>query len=183
MLLIQHIKIYWDKSCRGAPYAIDRSHISKGYQLPKTFYYNTAIGYPLHYLYLQQDKDGFKEVINRTERITDFDNVRVGALEIITESDSYKVNYRYDFHRAIPERLKYSNEISMYTPLNETAFTLAQGEYGRVIYNGRYTDFDCGIWYYNLDIINIKNITEPSNLDVFINEEPQKEYKQMAYLH
>lgn len=38
MLLTQHIKIYWDKACSGAPYSIIRNQIDKAYSLPKGFF-------------------------------------------------------------------------------------------------------------------------------------------------
>jgi len=182
MLLVQHVKLYWDKKYRGAPYSTSRNRLPKAYGLPKAFFDYNPLGYPMHYIYLQQDEGGIHEKISRVDTLTEYENVQVGATEILRHGDDYEVRYRYDFHQAIPKRQKYDPKDCIYKPLNELAMHLKQNEYGRVICNGRFSSYD-GNWSYNLDIINIFN--SPADivpLDVFIANEPDKLYKQIEFL-
>ena len=183
MLLIQHINLLWDKECRGAPYSSLRNNMARAYDLPKTFFNYNPLGFPSHYIFLRQEKRGLSEQINRVDTIAKNSNIRIGAIEILQQTNCYELQYRYDFHRAIPERHKYNPKTSMYEPLKETAMELQCGEYGRIIYNGRYVDIDTGYWYYVMNIINIICTTENrSSLKIFIEREPGKAYNQIAML-
>lgn len=67
--------------------------------------------------------------------------------------------------------------------LNETAFLLAPGEYGRVIWNERNVDYDTGVWYYQLHVYNIllfpRGVPSADALQV---RQPDYEYRQLAEL-
>jgi len=182
MLLLQHIQLSWDKGCRGAPYSASRNRLPKAYELSKTFFDRSSLGYPAHYIYLQQNEDGINEKINRIYTLTEYENVRVGATEILNQSDYYEVRYRYDFHSAIPSRQKYDPHDCIYKPLNELAMNLKPNEYGRIIYNGRFSSRD-SYWYYILEIVNIFN--SPANktpLNIFTKNEPDIIYEQIEFL-
>lgn len=183
MLLTQHIKVHWDKGLRGAPYSTARNQMPKAYDLPRGFFDDNPVGYPAHYVYLVQAQSGFSERMNRKDTMTEYENIRIGAMEMIHQGDAYELRYRYDLHRAIPARNKYDPQISMYVGLDEVAMTLGPHEYGRIIYNGRYTDYDTGSWYYNIDIMNIINLSEEKTpLHIFTSKEPDKSYHQIAFL-
>lgn len=65
----------------------------------------------------------------------------------------------------------------------ELALDLAPGEYGRAVCNGRFRDWDTGIWYYVLDILNVMPLTEPTDsLTSFTDREPNKIYTQIDRL-
>jgi len=127
----------------------------KAYNLPIIFFDYNPLGYPAHYVYLVQTQAGVTEKMNRKDTMTEYDNIRIGAMEIIRQDDGYELTYRYDFHRAAPERYKYDFQTGTYAGLNEFALASGPNEYGRIIYNGRYSDYDTGNWYYNIDIINV----------------------------
>ena len=61
--------------------------------------------------------------------------------------------------------------------------SLSIGEYGRAVCNGRFRDWDTGIWYYVLDILNVMPLTEPTDsLTSFTDREPNKIYTQIDRL-
>lgn len=67
--------------------------------------------------------------------------------------------------------------------LNEKAFALYENEYGQVLYNGRFTDFDTGEWYYILNIINlIYTNNHCKDIDIFTKQKSIKSYTQIAKL-
>ena len=68
--------------------------------------------------------------------------------------------------------------------LNETAFSLTEGKYGRVLWNERNLDQDTGEWYYQLHIVNFLYDPEKTpKPDVFLSRSPDHEYQQMAVLY
>ena len=91
--------------------------------------------------------------------------------------------YRYDWHiGAMPERYTY-DKTGQKLPLNELALNLAPGEYGRAVCNGRFRDWDTGIWYYALDILNVMPLAEPTcSRTSFTDREPGKIYTKIDRL-
>ncbi len=68
-------------------------------------------------------------------------------------------------------------------PLNELALGLIPGDYGRAVCNGRFRDWDTGIWYYVLDILNVMPLAEPTDsLTSFMDREPSKIYTKIDRL-
>jgi hypothetical protein len=183
-LVTQHIKIEWGKECRGAPYAEYRSHMTKALSLPNNHIRLQLGGYHSHYSYIIQSKYGFAERINRFQEIPNESDFRLGALEIINDSDYFIVEYRYAYHsRAIPPRRMFDIKRGGECDLVEVAMELCPDEYGRIIYNGRLVDFDTGEWYYNLDVVNIINLNQKElSTSIFTDNEPDKTYSQIAVL-
>ena len=68
--------------------------------------------------------------------------------------------------------------------LNETAFILRSGQYGRIIWNERRTDYDNRTWYYQLHILNLFHMPLGQEItkDIFLAAQPDFEYKQLAVL-
>jgi len=185
MLVTQHIKIEWGKECRGAPYAEQRSHMPKAFRLPKYQHSNQLVDYISHYVYVIQSRNGFTEKINRSEKTSAVSSFRLGALEILNEPNNCKIEYRYVYHgRAIPARRGFDYEHGGECDLIESAMELFPDEYGRIVYNGRFVDYDTGAWYYDLDIVNIMNIQQKEfSTNIFTEHEPDKTYNQLAVLY
>ena len=93
------------------------------------------------------------------------------------------MRYRNDWHiGAIPERYTY-DKTGQKQPLNELALDLLPGDYGRAVCNGRFRDWDTGVWYYVLDILNVMPLAEPTDaLTSFTDREPNKIYTQIDRL-
>ena len=109
--------------------------------------------------------------------------MRLHPFELIQQEPGIHVRYRNDWHiGAMPERYTY-DKTGQKQPLNELALDLAPGEYGRAVCNGRFRDWDTGIWYYVLDILNVMPLTEPTDsLTSFMDREPNKIYTQIDRL-
>ena len=85
--------------------------------------------------------------------------------------DGYDV-YLHIRWQEIPEERRRAFKAVSYTHL---ALDLIPGDYGRAICNGRCRDWDTGIWYYVLDILNVMPLTEPTDsLTSFMDREPNK---------
>lgn len=103
--------------------------------------------------------------------------------ELIQQESGIQVRYRYDWHiGAMPERYTY-DKTGQKQPLNELALDLIPGDYGRAVCNGRFRDWDTGIWYYVLDILNVMPLAESTDsLTSFTDREPNKIYTQIDRL-
>ena len=97
--------------------------------------------------------------------------------ELMQRGDRIQVRYRYDWHSgALPERYTY-DKTGQKQPLNELALDLIPVDYGRAVCNGRFRDWDTGIWYYVLDILNVMPLTEPTDaLTSLMDREPNMIY-------
>ena len=92
--------------------------------------------------------------------------MRLHPFELIQQEHGIHVRYRNDWHiGAMPERYTY-DKTGQKQPLNELALDLAPGEYGRAVCNGRFRDWDTGIWYYVLDILNVIPLVKVNHKNV-----------------
>ncbi len=67
--------------------------------------------------------------------------------------------------------------------LNETAFSLEQNHYGRILYQKRFTDIDTGNWYYKRFIFNFLHTnTKTINKNIFVSRKPDIIYTQLGDL-
>ena len=185
-LLIQQIRLQWHKDCRGGNAAAQRNQYPRAMQLPKDFF---SSYYPLrpstHFVFILQEPDGFhiKKEYHRLMSWEADGAMKLQPFELIQRGDGIQVRYRYDWHiGAMPERYTY-DKTGQKQPLNELALDLAPGEHGRAVCNGRFRDWDTGIWYYVLDILNVMPLTGPTDsLTSFTDREPNKIYTQIDRL-
>lgn len=90
----------------------------------------------------------------------------------------YRRGHNQDFHNA-------GAPLCGKDCLNETAFVLSPGQYGRTIWNERRTDYDNRTWYYQLHICNLFHTLpgNPMQNDIFLSSNPDFVYKQLAALY
>ena len=185
-LLVQQIRLHWYKDCRGGNGAVRRNQYPRAMRLPKDFF---SSYYPLrpsaHFVFILQEPDGFhiKKEYHRLMPWKADGTMRLQPFELIQQESGIQVRYRYDWHiGAMPERYTY-DETGQQQPLNELALDLIPGDYGRAVCNGRFRDWDTGIWYYELDILNVMPLTEPTgSLTSFMDREPSKIYTKIDRL-
>ncbi|WP_303149259.1 hypothetical protein [uncultured Cloacibacillus sp.] len=67
--------------------------------------------------------------------------------------------------------------------LNERAFVLSDGQYGRIIWNERLSDADTGEWFYRLHIYNLFNAAGAFNGTEFVARALDFLYEQTAALY
>ena len=138
-----------------------------------------------HFASIVQRPDGFR-IDRDCRRLMEWKpngTMRLHPFELIQQESGIQVRYRYDWHiGAMPERYTY-DKTGQKQPLNELALDLIPGDYGRAICNGRFRDWDTGIWYYVLDILNVMPLTEPTDaLTSFMDREPNMIYTQIDRL-
>jgi len=185
-LLVQQIRLHWYKDCRGGNGAVRRNQYPRAMRLPKDFF---SSYYPLrpsaHFVFILQEPDGFhiKKEYHRLMPWKADGTMRLQPFELIQQESGIQVRYRNDWHiGAMSERYTY-DKTGQKQPLNELALDLIPGDYGRAVCNGRFRDWDTGIWYYALDILNVMPLTElTDSLTSFTDREPSKIYTKIDRL-
>ena len=195
MLLIQDICLSWGKNERSSVYAKTRAEFPVVYSLDKLpdMFHGDVMVYRLDFWQ--------RGTMFRTSHMTDayrfqfytsVKDLNLTNLSIQSDAENYEVTFFYDEHRSgEPVRQGHNKDyhnidslLYRHDILNEAAFSLERGQYGRVIWNERKINYDTGEWYYQWHIINLLHYQgKMPKKDIFLTSKPDFEYKQMAVLY
>lgn len=182
MLLVQSVKLTWDKMERGAKFANVRKQFPFAYVLPQTDTYDNVM---LHNQYFYQHNTKFINTSHTRKKIYCYSSIEKLHLHNVTIcQNQYEYEICYHNYRRGHNK-DYHNIQSQYyrkNCINEVAFTLKQYQYGRIIWNERSIDFD-GIWNYNIYIYNFYVADKMPQNNIFVSCAPDFVYKQMAMLY
>lgn len=193
MLLIQDIYLSWSKKERNSACAKKRTEFPVAYSLDKisNVFQGEILVNRLNFLQNGTAFQALNGVTNCFQSYPSIKDLNLTNLYIQSGTCGYKVVFFYDEQRSgQPIRRghnkDYDNADSLlyrHDILNETAFSLKQGQYGRIIWNERKTDWDTGEWYYQLHILNLLYSDKMPETDIFLTGKPDFEYKQIAALY
>ena len=199
MLLVQNITLSWGKEERGAEYAGMRSGFQMAYPIEAASFQMEAAE-SLHY-FIQRGME-FLDGSRRKQRWRPYldpckmnlTNIAIGKREegaFQGGNSLLAVTFFYHEQRSgKPLRRGHNKDYNLVQSpfyrkdcLNESAFVLEPGQYGRIIWNERRTDYDTGEWYYELHIVNLlHSIDKTIQSDSFTSHGPDYIYKQLAQL-
>ena len=194
MLLIQDICLFWGKKERNSSYAKIRAEFPLAYSLdkiPDVFHEEILV----NRLNFWQKGTVFQTLHGNDTYCLQFyssaQDLNLTNLYIQSDTYSYKVIFFYDERRSgRPIRRGHNKDYDntdspryRHDILNETAFSLKQGQYGRVIWNERKIGCDTGEWYYTLHTINLFYPNKMPEADIFLTGKLDFEYKQIAALY
>lgn len=189
MLLCQCILTEYDKKFKNAPYAAARRAMPSAYELPELFFQNACQS---HWVHLRQNglqfdrrdsfffADGFSYAAN------------LWGIEVKENNDERDIYFTYHSHLGKPVRtyrhakrpIDSDHAEYLHSTLKEIAFILNRKKsYGRLIYNGRLTDYDTGEWYYEETVINLIDTDGTFGKDIFTACEPDETYEQTEILY
>ena len=204
MLFIQSLNTYYEKQGRSSEYArlrtgdlfrrIDVSKIGECEVFAQliSMRYDIRSGVsqaePYSETYRKYGKSIFTE--GTRDRYKNFNDL-MQFIRIFKEDDRYRIMFCDENVEWCPTKRRGHNEAFCDTKsiyyhrdmLNETAFVLDKGGYGRIIYNNRYVDPDNQHWHYGWHIYNIISceITECRE-KMFFQKQPEHEYRQLLDL-
>lgn len=193
MLYVQYINLLWNKDSRNSIGDKIRSDMALSYDINIKFNFNNFKSNDIFINTINFRQHNNKIMLVCSERCDFYKSVKDLSLPCIylyKNNDEYIVKYKYDRKSGMPFRRghneDYNNKDSLFfgiDVINEKAFILGYGNYGRIIYNGRFVSEDSS-WYYNLNIINF--ISADNNiyrLNMFKNTSINYIYKQIAKLY
>ena len=184
-LLLQHISLRWKKDCRGGDHASQRSRRSHAYPLPAGFFDHPAFSnseeaFPFHQHASRQTPQGFRE---RSARKIGPVQKAVGAVIIHIDGEEFKLDYDDGLKGGAPGIKVWDARLQSYLAPLRHSIPLKIGEYARIAYNSRMTDWDTGEWWYEIHIVNALAMSElTAPLDVFCSREPDKQYEKISAL-
>jgi len=167
---IQAICTRWNKPSRGGTDALPRNCVPEAVSFPPP----ASAPKPGNYVFHRStftDKNGFAAPTSSSLGATPYCPPNTGGITLSFENDALHVAYQWDRGQGAPER--YSARVE--------PFRLAPGQWGRVRYNGRLSDFDNGTWWYEKWVYNVGLFSSPPP-SVFVTTEPGKVFTQIAHL-
>lgn len=204
MLFVQSLNTYYDKGERSSEYAAMRTGDLFRRIDPSQIKECEVFAQELRLRYGKDDKVSPAEVYateyrqfgekifteGTKDRYANF-NKLLQFIRIFKEDDRYRIRFCDENVEWCPTKRRGHNEafndadsINYHRDrLNETAFILEKGQYGRIIYNNRYVDPDSQLWYYGWHVYNIIScdISECSE-KMFFRKDPDHEYRQLLDL-
>ncbi|MDE5620605.1 MAG: hypothetical protein K2I80_08860 [Ruminococcus sp.] len=173
MLFLQYISLTYCKNVRYANYVNVRNSVKFA---PVYVDKVSDCEVLFNRIMLFQDTDGLHERLNK---------IRQHNNDILYNPRCYTSPFG---NRIAVKRSDYGNYEIMYRSgksrgYYKSPFTLKNNEYGRIIYNDRYVEFDSRQWYYELHTINFINCDKSKYKEkIFFRKVPDYEYKDMQYL-
>jgi hypothetical protein len=172
MIVIQCLVTVWTKKSRGGPLASQRNATPEA--LPLTAGLSTAVGECLVHEVRFDESHGFQP----EERWMEESQLAKALSHTHLESsvrfqkvaEGLAVGFKWPGDAGLPERRSLKR-----------VFLLKPGEWGRLVYNGRFVVHDIGDWYYEKKVINISNglSLEPT---LFLSTEPAHSSSMLAEL-
>ncbi|HEX8297792.1 MAG TPA: hypothetical protein VF594_01415 [Rubricoccaceae bacterium] len=172
MTIVQEITVWWTKRARSAPGATVRNAVPEHFDLP--FRPATLARFDIVYhSVLIQEWTGFdqpEETVEEHHLVPDRP-FRIGCVRIEPGPDASQVVYAYDLAcGGSPER----------TGRLRPVLRLRAGQWGRVVYNGRFEDRETREWLYKKVVANVAHVGDPLE-PVFVGE-PSKTFHDLAHL-
>ncbi|TND08956.1 MAG: hypothetical protein FD123_1810 [Bacteroidetes bacterium] len=177
-IIVQSIIVHWSKDFRGGKNAVIRNQVPEALELPIEIFTSPKL------IAFHEIRYDFYPGSNQQPTVyfsfSDKEHVQLRGAYIDIKDNRLMASYKYDHsHCGFPYRTKY-NPNGVEEPLDEEAFVLTKGEYGRIRFNGKYTDSD-GYWYYEKKVHNLLIMDSPKR-DEFTKRAPLKTYEQMELL-
>jgi hypothetical protein len=175
-LVIQLLHSRWTKSSRGGDGAVARAELPLALPLLLDSF---AAPVTLHTVRFWE-RDNFVP----TDGVARFDTISglpIRDLTLQRTADGVSVVHTRDqLNAAIADRL-YNDEFGN-TVYDIDAFSLVDGEWGQIQYNGRYTCIDSGRWWYEQSVYNIGLFTD-IDATRFTDTDPAHRFVELATLH
>jgi|GEM_PF-5213212 len=175
-LLLQHISLVWDKSCRGGQAAVVRNGLPRSYMLTDCFFDHPAFSDPTEAIpyHVHMSRQQVSGVTSWSGRRIESALTHVGRLEIRADNDKFCLEYH---DRSVDDA--WDAESGNYGPLRHI-IPVELGRYARVSWNARMVSWD-DPWY-EWHIVNAIAVLGPqAPLDVFLRE-PDTVYEKMSML-
>ena len=172
MTLVQEITVWWTKTSRSAPGAAARNAVPELFALP---FRPATMGRfdVVHHGVLVREWTGFDVPEEAVEGhpVLEGRPFRLGCVRVEPGLDVVEVVYAYDFAcGGAPER----------TSRPRRVLRLRAGQWGRVVYNGRFEDRGTGEWLYKKVVANVAHVGGAS--DAVFSGEPARSFSDLAHL-
>jgi hypothetical protein len=128
------------------------------------------------------DRNAFAEPFRSDRRRVPLaDGFVVGCVTVSVSAAGLQVGYRYEpATGGAPDRRAFAP--AGHRESTTRTLLARDGEWVRVCYNGRFSDFDFGDWYYQQVTVNVAWFAGEPDRRVFLDREPAQELRALAEL-
>ena len=164
--VIQHVETIWTKQSRGGASAEKRNAVPSAVVMPDVA---DVQRFMLHHVTCREC-DGFtrQDEMVATEA---FDQLNLQCLSCRIDEDALHIRFHRDE----------SNAAAPVPYPHKDAFALRAMEWGRIVYNGRYTAWNTGNWWYEKHVFNVGWFFDWAP-DVFLATKPHEEFRELTSL-
>ena len=191
VICIQEIETSWTKASRGGEGAVKRGYVPEAVELPFSGSYsssttemNSFLLHLLSYSERTQYKAGSKLLESDVGANKSAEILNRGGVRVNFDGNFLTARYQWAESLGAPMRRRQDSTGTFvdvgHSPVQK-AFELQIGQWGRILYNGRHTDYDNGMWSYDKHVFNIGLFVNPMP-DIFLTTQPIKTYSKMALL-
>lgn len=165
MLVLQRLMTEWTKRSRGGSGAAVRNAVPQSLLLPPLAVKGDTVVHEARFL--ENDSFRCRDELKEVDLGVSW---QLGAMTLFRQCDQVVVKFAYMMATTgAPERLSHE------------AFTLQPGEWGRLLYNGRFSSWDDGEWWYRKDVFNVA-YAESLDRRIFLDTTPNYTVSEMARL-
>lgn len=149
VLIVQEVVTHWSKASRGAPGAVARNGVPDTLVVPVPGGLADPFTVVVHHSDFPEAR-AFKKVNESVSLAEPTAELTLGCVWIVPDPELTQVTYHYDFSGGLPERWS-----------QPRSKCLSVGEWGQVLYNGRFSlGWHC-FWSYTKRVVNVGLFEHP----------------------
>jgi hypothetical protein len=149
MIVVQQISVHWGKESRGGRAAQRRNAVPEAFSLPEIAPVTDRFKLVHDTVYAWWDNNSKHKL--SVEDFVPHKTFYIGGLRIKPTEDIVSVTYSYALNCGAPVR----------TSIPRKVLSLTSGTWGRIIYNGRFSNNWTGSWTYEKNVFNIGYFDTP----------------------
>lgn len=107
---------------------------------------------------------------------------QIGCAEISTSTNSLRLRFHYSQDSCGAPDRSYLNWSADESATTGKTITVHPGEWVQLRYNGRFTDVDSGMWWYEETTINLACVVNTPAKNVFFSQQPKHQLQFLAEL-
>lgn len=180
ILIMQQITAKWTKQSRGAPHSVRRNAVPSILPFPNQFNIpqletNAILIAHQHVLFGEATDFTPQETVTVHGVEPPNRHFKFGCIHPSFSQDAVEIFFEYSTSCAgAPDRSAPAKMV----------FALGVNEWGRIVYNGRFSRGYSGGWYYQKQVFNVVLLEEWSNKEIalFMDSKPPKVYENLTDL-
>ena len=179
--LVQVIQLEWSKASRGGEGARARAKVPSAFEVPATSLDDCG-GKLCVEVWEWGDGNAFSRPFEvRRLHAPSQTGFNFGCVSVSAADEAIRVHFLYaSAIGGAPDRW-HLNWPGADGPAGRTLF-VRNGAWVRVLYNGRFTDYDTGRWWYQQVTVNVAWFTDTPDGRIFVDQEPNQSLNAHAIL-
>jgi hypothetical protein len=180
--LVQVVRLHWRKSARGGQGTRHRNAVPQAFIIPDAHLADLDGALCIDESHWGESNHFTEAFQSRWLRVPVVEGYAYGCVRIYSHADGVQIRYQYDRANAgAPDRW-FFNTATGYGESPTRQLTVQPGQWARICYNGRFSCFDTGNWWYEQVTVNVAWFVGEPDGRIFVDTKPDCELRMMAHL-